>query len=219
MLLSAPSAPPPPSPHTHDLDHSPLRKVDQLFLFQSKLGANYVGSWSSNTSFTITIVDSTGHDISSSSRTFKLSCLRPIRDAQLRNLPSTCDSYGEIFVGDFGVLLSPTLVSAIAEDSDNTDGILSAGDTISMHWSRPTDRSVTGGGGCPTAPAAEHRTLTGEPLYSMVVLGTDSGLRLNQTGIEFTGALASLSRAQALAALRSSRPCVSLAESGCVMSR
>ncbi|KAL1528664.1 hypothetical protein AB1Y20_010001 [Prymnesium parvum] len=145
-------------------------QVDARFNFVSTLGADYSGVWSTNSTFTITILDSTGHSMSSSNRNFLLTCRQPILDAARLFLPSTCDSYGSQFVGDFGVLLSPVLASAVAADEDSLDGILSVGDTITMTWTRPTDISVQGGAGCPASPSASLRSLVGDALYAMVQL-------------------------------------------------
>lgn len=163
-------------------------QVDGLFLFTASLGADYTGTWTTNATFAVTITDATGHAMSSSTRFFSLQCLQPIRDAALVLLPSTCDSYGSQFVGDFGLLLSPALVSAIAADEDNLDGILSAGDIIDVRWSRTTDMSVQGGAGCPDNAVAARVALSSEELYQMVLIRVSGESGLSNVDVEYEGA-------------------------------
>ena len=123
-------------------------EVDGLFTFSPSLGADYTAVWTDAASLTILIMDATGHGLTGipgltwSTGGMVIRCRpesgTPIRDADLRNLPSSCVSMPP-FEGSFGELLPPPLAAAVATDADGTDGILSSGDTIALEWGRETD--------------------------------------------------------------------------------
>ena len=116
-----------------------------LFEFSRNFGREFTGTWITNATFRIRIVDKQGADISSTSSLLRVECnpatAYPIYDASLLYLQSTCLSL--TIGGSFGALESPALTAAVAEDADNADGILSTGDTITITWASDTDRGWT----------------------------------------------------------------------------
>ena len=135
--------------------------IDALFNFAPNIGTDYTGTWATSLGLTITIVDSAGHGLPAigSTATLSISCHTStsnttnavrIRDAAMRNLPSECISPSPI-AGSFGELDPPEIDAALADDPDDADGILSAGDTISIIFGRATDRAGAGNGCSPIA--------------------------------------------------------------------
>ena len=143
------------------------RQVDALFGFAPALGLDYTGVWTTNSTFTLTVVNATGNAVPPSSRILAVTCRLPIRDIKRTSLPSTCQTPGGEFAGNFGVLLSPELASATATAASDADGIMSPGDQITVKWSRGTDMTLEGSA---CGMAANSVALSGESLYSLIVL-------------------------------------------------
>ena len=116
-----------------------------MFGFSRTLGADYRGQWLSNTTFEIEIVTIGQANVDATSTSLEVRCKAttnyPIKDALERNLQSACLS--TTISGSFGQFEPAQLIGAYADDPDNSDGTLSAGDVIRIVWATPTDRGVT----------------------------------------------------------------------------
>ena len=127
----------------------PMADVDDLFTISPMLGSDYTGRWTANDTFVIELVDTSNHAVPgiTYATSIAINCdtsgALQIRDAAQRFLPASCTSPSPI-QGSFGNLSAPALAVALADDPDNLDAVLSAGDTIAVTWAKPTDRGHGG---------------------------------------------------------------------------
>ena len=140
----------------------PRAIVLDLFEFDRNFGQDFTGTWISNVTFQIRIVNKRGTDMRISTRLLtncNPNTAYPIRDHLQRFLPSVCHvetssgsfaihacmpsihacayhiwqvCHAETISGSFGALEPPELKSVTADDPDDADGILSAGDVITL---------------------------------------------------------------------------------------
>ena len=75
-----------------------------------------------------------------------------MRSADGTSLGTAADNTVEI-TGSYGDLAGPALVSVVADDADDGDAILGAGDTLTLTFDVSTDRgSPSSARGCPRSP-------------------------------------------------------------------
>jgi uncharacterized repeat protein (TIGR01451 family) len=135
--------------------------LDAIFTFSQNLGTNYVGTWTSPSVLTITIINAAGATPPAIGiLTFTVKASGNLRDSTGTSLPSTAVS--PALSGTFGTKEGPSIVTLIADDPANDDAIFNAGDTITVKFSEATNQP-------PVATRANLDTLF---LYSQV-LGTD----------------------------------------------
>jgi hypothetical protein len=110
-------------------------QIDALFNFSAPLGLSYKGAWSSYTTLAITITTATGGNPEIGS--FRIAVIGNLRNKDLSSLPSRAVS--PVLTGNWGTKAGPAILSLVADDPDDGDGIYSDGDTVTVTFSEPTN--------------------------------------------------------------------------------
>jgi len=118
--------------------------IDKVFLFKqggqnATLGTDYVGSWISPSVLEIRMVDASG----ATPPEVGALTLEVLTGGNLRNGVGTSLSSNATslpLIGSFGQRAGPTIISLIADDPGAVTAGFSAGDTITIRFSEPTNR-------------------------------------------------------------------------------
>jgi len=116
--------------------------LENLFDFSESLGTDLVGSWTSASVLTITVVDSIGGApiIGPGGTTLTVLPGGNLKDGQSTTLPS--ESVFGPLTGSFGDRIGPSITSFLAADPNNDDAIYDVGDTLTMRFDVDVDTSI-----------------------------------------------------------------------------
>eukprot|EP00163_Fabomonas_tropica_P011118 TRINITY_DN2164_c0_g1_i2.p1 TRINITY_DN2164_c0_g1~~TRINITY_DN2164_c0_g1_i2.p1 ORF type:complete len:1432 (+),score=338.63 TRINITY_DN2164_c0_g1_i2:411-4706(+) len=113
-------------------------EIDSYWTMAPSLGQDYTGEWIFDDLYRITILDTTGHEINSSTCNITLEVAKIIFD--LDDTEYHIGLKSDESDGDWGNLTGPAIVSAVADDPDNGDtGTFSGNDTLTITWSELTN--------------------------------------------------------------------------------
>eukprot|EP00163_Fabomonas_tropica_P028388 TRINITY_DN575_c1_g1_i2.p1 TRINITY_DN575_c1_g1~~TRINITY_DN575_c1_g1_i2.p1 ORF type:complete len:1161 (-),score=219.44 TRINITY_DN575_c1_g1_i2:122-3253(-) len=112
-------------------------EIDEYWILSPNLGADYTGEWVFDDLYRVTILDITGHQINDSTCNVTLEVNKVIYD--LDGTEYDIGLKSDDTSGDWGVLVGPEILSAVADDPDNFDLVFSNGDTITIQWSNLTN--------------------------------------------------------------------------------
>ncbi|AFS80974.1 hypothetical protein NKOR_05440 [Candidatus Nitrosopumilus koreensis AR1] len=125
------------------------KEIDNLLSFSDSIGKDYIGSWRSDTTLVITILDTTGNGVkftplggstNTDATTVTIKSSGKLRDQSQSSLISTDTS--PRLVADFVNAAGPLITSITANDPDGgTDTGFSSGDTITVRFSEDTNRA------------------------------------------------------------------------------
>ena len=116
--------------------------LDSVIIFSQGLGTNYVGTWSSPSVLTITVLDSTGGAPTIGGLTLTVQASANLKNDLGTTLAST--SLSPALTGSFGDRAGPSFTSLIAADPANDDAIFDTGDTITARFIEDTNEPPVG---------------------------------------------------------------------------
>ena len=135
--------------------------VDALFGFSVPLGLQYMGEWSDDSTFVVTVtnpLDLTAAEaeaeatlLRNPATTIQVDVRREVRDKEGLSLSSTgmapataAEDAARFTVRVFDEIV-PRIVNATAEDYDNADGVYGRGDVLKVVFDLPTDHGAVSG--------------------------------------------------------------------------
>ncbi|KAH3742736.1 calcium-binding protein [Pelomyxa schiedti] len=112
------------------------QEVLKMFSFDKVLGSSFSGLWYSESIFVVSLLNVTGSTVQIGS------CNVSIKGVILNKAQTSLPANGTIgpLIGNWGTRQGPTITSMVASDPDNGDAIFSAGDTITLTFSEPTNQ-------------------------------------------------------------------------------
>ncbi|NDB88836.1 MAG: hypothetical protein EB164_07995 [Thaumarchaeota archaeon] len=182
IVFAEPTNRPDPTSSVSGLTKSDL---DAMFTFSQSLGADYTGQWLDNSVLQITIVDSTGASASVGSLTVTIkNTTVEIKNSELTSRASVSTS--PTLTGTFTSKPGPIIKTLIASGT-NSDTAISAGDTVTVEFDRPTNTPYADSNGTVTSANLSNlftnmnqlgSSLSGKwisPYYIVITINNPSG--------------------------------------------